>query len=754
MARFEKATRVYEEVSRWRDECLLGERSALSTHQLWNKAGFEYLNNYYAENLDEGEGDFFGKLQGQLAPAPPEAKRLAAELFWVMYLYPVPWAMTPETKTHQIRTIWEWSGEQLPTQQRSAFDVLSVGVGHPGTAYNTHRWRELLFFILAMREWYAKPPQERGRLLSDPWAFAQWLESTPQSEGRQLRHVLLHFLFPDTFERTSTGTHKRQLLSKLTEHLGKQPPNVDSSDRVAIDREILRLREELEKEYGEGFDFYDEQIRPLWLDKPSADPSKTSKYQTPESSPELDSWYAERLGNVKVWAIGAGPGGQLWPEFREENLIAIGWDYLGDLLEYSSKEEVEAALQEHFGGEQRRWNDALACYEFAHQMKPGDLVIVKKGRSGLYGYGYIDSDYRFDDARRQYQHVHDVKWEKTGDWDLPRERWIAMKTLTDFTSYKEWVKYALAIMDGKSASDKQTEAAESAPAYGRTAALEDLFLSADEFTDMQQALTRTKALILQGPPGVGKTFVSQRLAWSVIGRHDIERVQLVQFHQSYAYEDFVQGWRPNEKGGFELQDGVFYSFCEKARSYPDDRFVFIIDEINRANLSKVFGELLMLIEGDKRSREYAVRLAYAKPGEEPFFVPPNVYIIGLMNTADRSLALVDYALRRRFSFFSLRPTFDRETFQQHLLDQDVSQDLVDRISERIGALNREIRNDTANLGPGFEIGHSYFVPRAEDEAPDEEWYARVINYEIRPLLQEYWFDQPQKVDQEVAKLLQ
>lgn len=754
MARFKPSEPVYQAVEKWRNECLLGEGSVFSRERLWTKGNFDYLYRFYVENLDEGEGDFFGKLQGQLAPAPGEVKKLAAELFWVMYLYPAPWAMNRNTKVYQIRTIWEWSGQPMPTVEDGTLTPLDVGIGHPGTGYNTHRWRELLFFIVCMREWFGQSREERRALLDDAWAFARWLEASPKSEGRQLRHILLHFLFPDTFERISTGTHKRKLLAKLPEQLGQAAPGVDSSDRIAVDREILRLRRELSEKYGKDFDFYEDSLRPLWDERPGEEQSQGARHDLQESTPDLDSWYHSAFGTARAWAIAAGPGGQLWPEFREGKLIAIGWDYLGDLLEYSSKEEIESALQEHFGGEQRKWNDALACYQFAQEMQVGDLIIIKKGRSGLYGYGYIDSDYRFDETRIQYQHVREVRWAKTGDWDLPRERWIAMKTLTDFTAYKEWVRFALAIMDDEATSEQSLEAAEATPAYGRSAALENLFLSADEFSDMQQALTRTKALILQGPPGVGKTFISRRLAWSVIGRRDPERVQFVQFHQSYSYEDFVQGWRPNEQGGFTLQDGVFYSFCDKARSAPEDRFVFIIDEINRANLSKVFGEVLMLIEGDKRSRDYAVHLAYARAGQDAFFVPANVYIIGLMNTADRSLALVDYALRRRFSFFSLKPTFHRESFQQHLLDQEVPQDLVDRISERMHALNSQIRSDTANLGPGFEIGHSYFVPRAEDESPDGDWYARVIQHEIRPLLEEYWFDQPQRVKQEVERLLQ
>ena len=231
---------------------------------------------------------------------------------------------------------------------------------------------------------------------------------------------------------------------------------------------------------------------------------------------------------------------------------------------------------------------------------------------------------------------------------------------------------------------------------------------------------------------------------------------MVQFHQSYAYEDFVQGYRPNEKGGFTLKPGVFHRFCERARANPDTPHVFIIDEINRGNLSRIFGELLMLIEADKRSENYAVALTYADPADGRFHVPANVHILGLMNTADRSLALVDYALRRRFAFETLEPAFGtdfgRTAFEEHLTGRGADPALARRISDRIGKLNETIASDS-ELGPGFRIGHSYFVPRDDDEEePSDAWYAHIVETQIAPLLREYWFDSPEDVDNEVARL--
>lgn len=273
--------------------------------------------------------------------------------------------------------------------------------------------------------------------------------------------------------------------------------------------------------------------------------------------------------------------------------------------------------------------------------------------------------------------------------------------------------------------------------YDEESFLNDVFIDKSQYARLKSLLLTKKNVILQGAPGVGKTFAAKRLAYSILGEVDKSHVEFVQFHQSYTYEDFIMGFRPNEEGGFYLKRGIFYNFCKKAKVDPDSKYFFIIDEINRGNLSKIFGELLMLIENDYRGE--SIKLAYS---DEMFDVPRNLYIIGMMNTADRSLAMIDYALRRRFSFFDMIPAFQTEGFKAYQKKLDNKQ--FDNIIDGIVKLNEVISNDDS-LGQGFCIGHSYFC---NQKKVNIEWLQNVINYDILPMLKEYWFDDIKQYEQQ------
>lgn len=272
-------------------------------------------------------------------------------------------------------------------------------------------------------------------------------------------------------------------------------------------------------------------------------------------------------------------------------------------------------------------------------------------------------------------------------------------------------------------------------AYTKENFLSEVYMPEADYDRVSALLKYKKNIILQGAPGVGKTFAAKRLAYAMMGQKKDENIELIQFHQSYTYEDFMMGYKPTEQG-FELRYGSFYRFCKRAAEHPDEPFFCIIDEINRGNLSKIFGELLMLLE--RNYRDQPITLAYT---DEPFAVPSNVYLIGMMNTADRSLSIIDYALRRRFSFFDMKPAFESTSFmQQQLIAGNVT---FDRLINRIEELNDEISRDLS-LGPGFCMGHSYF------SNPEGQWMLDklrlIVDYDILPMLREYWFDDQDKLE--------
>lgn len=304
--------------------------------------------------------------------------------------------------------------------------------------------------------------------------------------------------------------------------------------------------------------------------------------------------------------------------------------------------------------------------------------------------------------------------------------------------------------------DDETTEEETAqtPAYRVADIIADgCFLSAETLTGFLAALERKKNLILQGPPGTGKTWLAKRLARALIGSGPADLLQSVQFHPTLSYEDFVRGWRPTGAGTLALVDGLFLEIVTKAESTPGSKHVLVIEEINRGNLAQIFGELLTLLEADKRDPAAALTLTYRKPGENPVHIPENLYLIGTMNLADRSLAIVDFALRRRFAFADLAPQFNAAWRAWVVGRNGVDPQILAALANRVDVLNERIAADRA-LGEQYRIGHSFFTPAHDTTTEDPHaWIREVVEQEIRPLLAEYWFDDPQKVRDETAALI-
>ena len=303
---------------------------------------------------------------------------------------------------------------------------------------------------------------------------------------------------------------------------------------------------------------------------------------------------------------------------------------------------------------------------------------------------------------------------------------------------------------------KPTAAAEpmapyAAAPYSRAEALAELFISEAELDAALAGLQRRRNLLLQGPPGTGKTFLARRLAWLLLGAHDDSRIEMVQFHPSYGYEDFLLGFRPDAQGRFHLVPGVLPLLCQRAAADPGRPYFLLIDEVNRGNVPRIFGELLLLLEADKRGPAHALRLPYA-PAEAPrFFVPENLYVIGTLNLADRSLSPLDYALRRRFAFVALGPQFGAP-LRQLLAARRVPAALIEKLGTRMAALNQAIADDP-ELGPDFAIGHSYFCQPPANPAEAPAWLRLIFEQEIGPLLADYWREQPATAIAQLRKLL-
>lgn len=446
------------------------------------------------------------------------------------------------------------------------------------------------------------------------------------------------------------------------------------------------------------------------------------------------------VDTVHYWIYSPGDGASKWDEFYKRGVMGLGWCEIGDFSQYSSKDEMKAAMKEKIDPTRPYKNAAHATWQFLQEMKPGDIVFAKKGMHSVIGRGVVTSEYIYDTEDSEYPNIRKVNWTNTGDWEHPGQ--AVMKTLTDITSYTDYVAKLNALIDVNEDDDDVEPEETVFPEYTPEKFLEEVYIDGDSYDTLVELIRMKKNVILQGAPGVGKTFAAKRLAYSMMGCKDQNRVMMVQFHQSYTYEDFIEGFRPSStSNNFEIKKGAFANFCQKAAEDPDNEYFFIIDEINRGNLSKIFGELFMLIENDKRGN--ALQLLYSG---DKFSVPPKLYIIGMMNTADRSLAMLDYALRRRFAFFEMKPGFESDGFRDYKMAIENAK--FDSLIDCVEKLNTVIAADDS-LGDGFCIGHSYFCNLT---AITDKALSNIVEYEMVPLLKEYWYDEPIKVKDWTEKL--
>jgi 5-methylcytosine-specific restriction protein B len=805
---------ILRAAAEWRERALIGAGSVFSTEQLWNTPTIESLRRHFIDAAGEGEGGFLDKLTIQLSPAEPQVKRLASEMLWLLFLCPNN--INPETKKEQITTVWEWSGRPLLESDALSTPVLEgIGSGGPGfhflrwkelaflievmlafRALDDGQKQDLLTNGSAMSEWLAKQPEGEARQFRHMLLYLLFPDEFERIFSlSDKRAVIQAFdeLSPEAVQKIEVARVDQELF-KIRKDLENKyktreldfysPPLVT---QWGASPSFATSTKDIEREHIlEAISEIDREGIPTDARSTTYDLIHGAKRYPPKYVLSLAAKHA--TGTVYDRELfSGGEKSQAFALLRAKGFAIERKDFTVNLLkkflqqadtadDLSTKDYPKSyrglRVSVSFGkGNVARipWISFLGPeQETANGIYPVYLYYREAGLLILaYGISETSKPMRIWDLPADAMTVQarlvetGSKAERYGDSyvfsSYPANQLDPTQITSDLDRLVE--RYLVQLSSGERAAEPPDVAVTNAPPsiepapepYTLEEATKDLFVDPEQFKKIIDLWNRKKNLILSGPPGVGKTFFSRRLAYALFKEKAPERVGAVQFHQSYSYEDFVQGYRPS-RDGFSRKNGLFYDFCEQARDDNGRRYVFIIDEVNRGNVSKIFGELLMLVEADKRSSEWEIPLAYSQTHEETFHVPNNVYIVGLMNSADRSLAVVDYALRRRFAFVQLTPAYGSPRFRSFLKDRGASTSLIEEIIDNMGALNDFIAKDTANLGPGFVIGHSFFCDVPKEGVPDREWYEAVIDTEIAPLLDEYWFDKPDEVRKWVSRL--
>lgn len=524
--------------------------------------------------------------------------------------------------------------------------------------------------------------------------------------------IVLHCLKPNVFPIINNAMIEAAVLLESEDVIFNRPNQLTTY--IENSRKIKKFRDEKCK-----FKNYRALDMKFW-EVGKLEEEKYAEIKEEEKPYEMKKETKNMVNNINYWWLNANP--KIW-SFNDIEL--------GESISYTSRNER---------GNKRR------IYKNFEDVKKGDIVIGYESTpvKAIVAIGHISGEY---DGERiwiekdenlieplEYSYLNSIEELKNMEFFQNPQGSLFKLTEEEYEIIMDIIR-----------EQNPTIGAKTNETYTKEDFLEEVFIEEEQYENIINLLKYKKNIILQGPPGVGKTFVAKRIAYSIMGEKDDSRIEMVQFHQNYTYEDFIMGYRPVEEG-FKLKYGIFYQFCKRALNDPHRSYYFIIDEINRGNISKIFGELMMLIESDKRGSDYAIPLTYS---ENKFYIPENIYIIGTMNTADRSLAMIDYALRRRFCFVDMEPAFDNLNFKGYL--ENKSGDLSNIIIDKMNRLNKAIENDIS-LGRGFRIGHSYFC--IDKETITEEDYNNIIKYEIIPLLSEYWFDDFDKVIEWKTELLE
>ncbi|MBU3688542.1 MAG: AAA family ATPase [Acidimicrobiales bacterium mtb01] len=709
-----EAAANFEAVDQFRQRCLEQLKSAFlddsdpRVSEVWTTASTSALITSFVDRPDTGKRSFQEKLADQLSDVAPTAVQLLEELTWLHLV--ISRQLSYGAKRRLLDEVLGFGAITGPT---GVFDdALHRGRVHSGVSFNVHRPFLLSYLVRFADSWLRADDAQRKRWLDDPWAFYDLVFSIEGSADQTQRHALLHLIHPDTFEDCVSQGHKKLMASlALPDEVGDN-----------LDRTVANIRRRLSGTHGESFSFYQPDVLELW------NPAEAEVLDTATSPGEDDALDATNIER-SAWLV-RGSGGTQVPDWLSRGVCAIQFDdsFPFALTRGATREQLrEQAEAEGIDTASGGFGAELGqVWRFVNSVEVGDYVVTVNGQSVYVG--LVSSDAHDLTGRTRKETYRSVEW-LNADSPAMRSRIGAglysklrtLLTLSNITSVIDEVE-ALLSLDDETPTAVRSTSVESLPAATET--LADQLLVTREWLDEVIALLQSKRqLVFYGPPGTGKTFIAQHLADHISSAGGT--TELVQFHPSYTYEDFFEGYRPvsttSSGVAFEIKHGPLRRIATAAMAEPGVPHVLIIDEINRANLGKVFGELYFLLE----YRDRAITLQYS---DDEFSLPPNLYVIGTMNTADRSIALVDAAMRRRFYFIELSP--ERPPIKG-LLDRwlarnglpDLAARLLDELNDRLAT-------------PDLAIGPSYLM---STEVADEAHLRRVWDYSILPLLEERFY---------------